>query len=98
MREDTQLTAPQEVGGGPGFSSWPPNCLRIADSSWLAKSARPWDSNRAKRAALITGAGTPDSTAAANVQRPSPEPETRPVNPLKVGSSRSALAVRSSNQ
>ena len=28
------------------FSLWPPNCHRIADSTWLAKSARPRELNR----------------------------------------------------
>ena len=73
-----------------GFSWWPPNSKRIADSSLSAYSASPRDSKRANSAALSTGAGTPSSIAACSVQRPSPESDTRPAKFAEVGSSRSA--------
>ena len=47
---------------------------------------------------MSTWAGTPVSTAAATVQRPSPESDTRPLNPATCGSWSRAWAVRSSNQ
>src|SRR5271166_2669385 len=81
-----------------GFSWWPPNSNRIADISLSAYSAAPRDSKRPNRAALRTGAGTPSSIAACNVQRPSPESDTLPAKPLSDGSCRSAAAVRSRSQ
>ena len=60
------------------FSSWPPNCLRIAESTLSAKSASPREVKRSYSAVVRTGAGTPSSIAAIEVQRPSPESETRP--------------------
>ena len=36
------------------ISAWPPNCLRIAESNWSAKSASPREVKRSKRAALST--------------------------------------------
>src|SRR5262249_44135900 len=52
-----------------GFSAWPPNCLRIADRTWLAKWSRWRDPNRENSALVSTGAGTPSSIAATAVQR-----------------------------
>ncbi len=46
---------------------------------------------------VSTGAGTPSSIAAIEVQRPSPESDTRPANSSRVGESCSAVAVRSSS-
>src|SRR4029077_18807603 len=60
------------------FSSWPPNCLRIAESTLSAKSSRPREEKRSYSAVVSTGVGTPSSIAAIEVQRPSPESETRP--------------------
>jgi hypothetical protein len=76
---------------------WPPNSYRIADKSLSAYSASPRDSKRPNNAALMTGAGTPSSIAACNVQRPSPESETCPSKLDSSGLLRSAAAVRSSN-
>ena len=45
-----------------------------------------------------TGAGTPSSIAAIEVQRPSPESETRPAKSARSGDSCIAAAVRSSSQ
>ena len=53
--------------------------------------------NRAKSAALNTGAGTPSSIAASIVQRPSPESETRPENSASSGLFSKAWAPRSSS-
>ena len=41
VRQDLDLERHQ-----PAFSSWPPNCLRIADSSRFSKSSSPRDENR----------------------------------------------------
>ena len=41
-----------------GFSTWPPNSWRIAESTWSAKSASPRELKRSKSAALSTCAGT----------------------------------------
>ena len=68
-----------------GFSWWPPNCLRIADSTLFANSPSSRDENREYSAAVSTSAGTPSSIAAIAVQRPSPESETRPAKPSSVG-------------
>jgi hypothetical protein len=67
----------------------------MADSSLLAYSASPRDAKRAKSAAVSTSAGTPSSTAAMAVHRPSPESETRPAKPSSWGEAARALAVRS---
>ena len=75
------------------FSSCPPNCLRIAESTRFANSASPRDSNRSNSAADNTWTGTPSSTAASSVQRPSPESLTRPWNPSR--SDRPAAPPRS---
>ena len=42
-----------------GFSTWPPNSKRIADSSLSGKSASPRELKRSYSAAVSTGAGTP---------------------------------------
>ena len=70
----------------------------MADSSFSAKSASPREENRSYWAVVSTWAGTPTSTAAATVQRPSPESDTRPENPAALGSWSRAWAVRSSSQ
>src|SRR6185503_19101005 len=54
----------------------PPNLARIIARSLRAASERPWLENRAISAIVITGAGTPSSTASSAVQRPSPESAT----------------------
>ena len=45
----------------------------------------------------MTGAGTPSSTAASTVQRPSPESDTRPVKSSSSGERASASAIRSTS-
>lgn len=79
------------------FSSWPPNSLRIADNARSAKSSRPREPNREYSAEVRTGAGTPSSIAAVDVQRPSPESDTRPENSSSVGERHNAWAVKSSS-
>ena len=68
-----------------GFSWCPPNCWRMAESSLSAKSASPRELKRSYSAAASTCAGTPSSTAASAVQRPSPESETRPEKLAQLG-------------
>ena len=68
-----------------GSSWWPPNCCRIAESTWLAKWSSSREAKRSKSDAASTGAGTPMSTAALTVQRPSPESDTRPARPSRSG-------------
>src|SRR6476620_1530255 len=80
-----------------GFSTCPPNSLRIADRTLLAKSASPRDEKRDASADVNTGVGTPVSIAATAVHRPSPESLTRPAKPSSVGASCNAAAVRSSS-
>src|SRR6185437_16870972 len=80
-----------------GFSTWPPNSKRSAESNLSAYSAWPRELKRENRAELMTGAGTPSSIAACNVQRPSPESDTRPAKFSRFGLFRNALAVRSSS-
>ena len=76
----------QRHGGYTGcFSACPPNSLRMADSSLPANTSRPRDPKRAYSAAVRVGAGTPTSTAAIDVHRPSPESETRPANSSSSG-------------
>ncbi len=58
----------------------------------------PREAKREYSAVVSTGAGTPSSIAAIDVQRPSPESETRPANSSSVGDSCSACAVRSRSQ
>src|SRR5207248_11493484 len=60
------------------FSRWPPKACRMADRTRLPQSASPRDAKRSNRDAARTGVGTPSSTAACTVQRPSPESLTRP--------------------
>src|SRR4249920_2834447 len=102
VRDGFQVSGFQ-VSGFQGFglqgfcSSWPPNCLRMADRILSAKSASRRDVKREYRAVVSTGAGAASSIAAIDVQRPSPESLTRPSKLDKVGSSTSAAAVRSSS-
>src|SRR5262249_32879636 len=60
------------------FSRWPPKALRIAERTRLPQAASPREAKRSKSEAASTGAGTPVSTAACTVHRPSPESLTRP--------------------
>jgi hypothetical protein len=76
---------------------WPPNSLRIAESTLSVNSPSPRDSNLSMRAVVITGAGTLSSIAAWTVQRPSPESDTRPLNSSSWGERASASAVRSTS-
>src|SRR5262245_6783144 len=85
----------EPVGAQPFFSSWPPNCFRIADRTRSAKSSRSLEANRSYSAVVSTPAGTPSSIAAIEVQRPSPESETRPSKPERSGDSWNEAAVRS---
>ena len=50
----------------------------MAESSLSANSDSPCELKRSNKAEDRTGAGTPVSIAAFNVQRPSPEPVTEP--------------------
>ena len=70
-----------------GFSTCPPNCLRIAESVWSAKWSRPREPKREASAVSRTGAGTLSSIAAIAVQRPSPESDTRPEYSCRSGDS-----------
>jgi hypothetical protein len=63
----------------------------------LANSSSPREAKRENSAAVSTGAGTPSSIAACDVQRPSPESETRPEKFSSAGLCASAAAVRSSS-
>ncbi len=78
-----------------GFSWWPPNSKRIAESTRSWNSASPRDAKRSRSAAARTCAGTASSIAASSVQRPSPESDTCPEKPSSDGSWASARAVRS---
>src|SRR5206468_10328429 len=80
------------------FSACPPKPKRIAESTRFWKSASPREAKRSKSAAVSTWAGTPSSLAAAIVQRPSPESETRPANLSRAGLCTKAAAVRSRSQ
>ena len=51
----------------------------------LANSSQSRELNRENSALVSTGAGTPSSTAAIAVQRPSPESETRPGELVELG-------------
>ena len=77
--------------------SCPPNPLRIADWTLFAYSSRSREAKREYSAAVSTGAGMPSSIAAIDVQRPSPESDTRPANSASSGDRSSASAVRSSS-
>src|ERR1700704_6624346 len=91
----SRLVHDQEPGLG---SLWPPNSLRMAESSLLANCALSRERKRAWSAADSTSAGTPVSRAAINVQRPSPESSTKPEKRASSESFESAIAVRSSSQ
>jgi hypothetical protein len=104
-----QITRGSEQHEGVGFgldghrdaslrSTWPPNWARMADKTFIAIDARPRDSNRSNSDAESTGTGTPSSTAARTVHRPSPESLTLPENESSCGSSTNEVAVRSSSQ
>src|SRR6185295_6310465 len=80
------------------FSTWPPKPLRMAESTRFWKSSSPREAKRSKSAAVRTCAGTASSLAAAIVQRPSPESDTRPANSSSPASPAKADAVRSSSQ
>src|SRR5262249_35323019 len=79
------------------FSRWPPKAWRIAERTRSPKSASPREAKRLNSDAASTGAGTPSSTAACTVHRPSPESLTRPAYSSSSGVSCSACAVRSSS-
>src|SRR4051812_13800673 len=79
------------------LSRWPPKPFRIAERTRLPQSASPRDAKRSKSDDTSTGAGTPSSTAASTVHRPSPESLTRPAYSSRSGDACSACAVRSSS-
>src|SRR5580692_4138433 len=79
------------------FSLWPPNSDRSAERILSANSPLRRDSNRSYSESVMIGAGTPVSTAAATVQRPSPESDTRPSKSLRSGERARASAVRSTS-
>lgn len=60
-------------------------------------SSRYCDTNRANRAAEMTGAATPLATASLTVQRPSPESAATAAMSLRSPLSRSAFTIRSSS-
>src|SRR6516164_11318045 len=80
------------------FSAWPPNSERIADRTLPVNAPMSRDSNRSYSDAAMTEAGTPSSTAASTVHRPSPESDTRPLNMSRSGDLANAAAVRSTSQ
>ena len=59
-----------------GLTACPPNWLRSAATAFIAGESSWREANRAKRAAVITGAGTAWSMASSTVHRPSPESST----------------------
>src|SRR5581483_370497 len=65
-----------EVGPGAWCTACPPNCARSAATAFIAGDWSWRDTNRANRAAEITGAGTRLLMASSTVQRPSPESST----------------------
>src|SRR5215217_3184579 len=69
----------------------------MADRILSVKSPRCRDSNRSKNEVVMTGAGTPSSTAARTVHRPSPESETRPLKLSRSGERASASAIKSTS-
>src|SRR6185437_9232434 len=79
------------------FIAWPPNSLRIADSSLSENESASRERRRSISEAVMIGAGTSRSMASATVQRPSPESTTYAAMSFISGSRCSALAVRSSN-
>src|SRR5262249_35853170 len=80
------------------FSRCPPNSERSADRTFQVNSPASRESNRSYSDAAITDAGTPSSTAASTVHRPSPESDTRPLNSSRSGDLAKAAAVRSTSQ
>ncbi|NYJ08216.1 hypothetical protein [Petropleomorpha daqingensis] len=70
----------------------------MAESTRSANWSRSRDPNRENSAEVSVGAGTPASTAAIAVHRPSPESETRPENSARPGERTRAVAARSSSQ
>ncbi len=56
--------------------AWPPNWLRRAAFTLAANDSSCREAKRAKRAAVMTGAGTLSLIASNTVQRPSPESST----------------------
>ena len=55
------------------LTACPPNCWRIAAIIFMVGESSCCDTKRANSAAEMVGTGTPRSTAAFTVQRPSPE-------------------------
>src|ERR1700758_1050531 len=80
------------------FSACPPNSERMADRIFPVNAPASRDSNRSYREAAMTEAGTPSSTAASTVHRPSPESDTRPLKSDRSGDLANAAAVRSTSQ
>src|SRR6266699_6368389 len=80
------------------FSACPPNSERIAERIFPVNAPRSLDSNRSYSEAAMTEAGTPSSTAASTVHRPSPESDTRPLKSDRSGDLANAAAVRSTSQ
>src|SRR5581483_2483607 len=80
------------------FSACPPNSERRADRTCPVNAPRSLDSNRSYSEAAMTEAGTPSSTAASTVHRPSPESDTRPLKCSRSGDLAKAAAVRSTSQ
>src|SRR5205085_344010 len=85
--ERAPLLRAGDVGHQLFGSMWPPNCLRMADSSLSANAASPREPKRSYSAAVRTWAGMPSSIAAMTVQRPSPLSDTRPLKSERSGSS-----------
>ena len=79
----------------PGARRTPSAC---ADRILPVNSPLPRDSNRSYSEAAMTEAGTPSSTAASTVHRPSPESDTRPLKSARSGDLANASAVRSISQ
>src|ERR1700744_1509372 len=80
------------------FSACPPNSERMADRILPVNAPRSRDSKRSYSEAAMTEAGTPSSTAASTVHRPSPESDTRPLKSDKSSDLANAAAVRSTSQ
>ncbi len=73
--------------------------IRIASPTVFCSRIRPRRARKNVDKARRSGqCGDPSSTAANNVQRPSPESDTRPANRPNSGSSGQRVAVRSSSQ
>src|SRR5206468_3524234 len=98
LRERVLLLRGRGGGHSSGlFSRWPPKPLRMAERTRSPKSASPREANLLNSEAASTGVGTPSSTAACTVHRPSPESLTRPAYSSSPGVSCRASAVRSSS-